>query len=176
MKEDATHPEYNKPIQSPSFAGDLQVGALTEVPGDYISARDLHSELGIWAATAQAWRNFGKIEAKKIGNTWFYPREDLSKLVEKRNRRMYPITIDGKPTKRQDIRSVVHGAILKEAPGDYISSSDVRNKAGIKDGVLRKWRRTGKARAKKVGRSWYYSRQDLLKLLKTEPTWRPKSK
>jgi len=176
MKEDATHPEYNKPTQSPGFAGDLQVGALSEVPGDYISARDLHSELGIWAATAQAWRNFGKIEAKKIGNTWFYPRQDLSRLIEKRNRRTYPITIDGKPTRRRDIRSAVRDAVLTEALGDYMSAKDVRHKAGVKDDTLRKWRRSGNLRAKKIRSTWYYSRQDLLKLLKTEPTWRPKSK
>ena len=50
--------------------------------GDYISARDLHEEFGIWANTARAWRNFAKLRAKKVGTTWFYNRQDLLKLIE----------------------------------------------------------------------------------------------
>jgi hypothetical protein len=147
-----------------------------ETHKDYISAKRLHEEFGIWANTARAWRHSGKIRAKKVGTTWFYHRQDLLKLIEKRNTKTYPITIDGRPTKRQDIRSVVHAAILREAPGDYISSSDVRAGAGIDDNVLRKWRHSRKIRAKKVGRTWYYSRQDLLQLVRTESSRPPKSK
>ena len=102
-----------------------------------------------------------------LADKGFYPRQELLKLIEKRNRKMYPITIDGKPTRRRDVRSTVHDAILKEALGDYISASDVRNKAGISNSTLRGWRHSGKVRAKKVGRAWHYSKQDLLELMRT---------
>jgi len=78
--------------------------------------------------------------------------------------------IDGKPAKLQDIRSSTQDAMLKETLGDYISARDVRetsNKVGIKSATLRSWRNGGKIRAKKVGATWYYSRQDLLELIKT---------
>ncbi|MBA7605125.1 hypothetical protein ES703_12254 [subsurface metagenome] len=79
-------------------------------------------------------------------------------------------TIDGKPAKLSDIRSETQDATLKEALGDYISVRDIletSNKAGIKSATLRSWRNGGKIRAKKVGATWYYSRQDLLELIKT---------
>ena len=79
-------------------------------------------------------------------------------------------TIDGKPAKLQDICSSTQDAMLKEALGDYISARDVRetrNKAGIKSAILRSWRNSGRLRAKKVGATWFYSRQDLLDLIKT---------
>jgi hypothetical protein len=78
--------------------------------------------------------------------------------------------IDGKPVKLQDICSSTQDSILKQALGDYISARDVldtRNKAGIKSAILRSWRNSGRLRAKKVGATWFYSRQDLLELIKT---------
>jgi len=75
-------------------------------------------------------------------------------------------TIDGKPAKLQDICSSTQDAMLKEALGDYISAKDA-HKAGIKDTTLRSWRNRGKTRAKKVKSTWFYSRQDLLDLIKT---------
>jgi DNA-binding transcriptional MerR regulator len=135
--------------------------------GDYILSREAY-RAGVSPSTLRSWRGSGRLRAKKVGTTWFYHRQDLLKLIEKRNRKTYPITIDGKPTKRRDIRSVVLDTILKEALGDCLSASDVRNKAGIKESTLRKWRRSARLRAKKIRNSWYYSRQDLLELIKTE--------
>lgn len=54
-----------------------------------------------------------------------------------------------------------------EALGDYISAKDVHNKASIKYTSLRNWRNSGKIRAKKVGGTWFYSRENLLGLIKT---------
>lgn len=164
---------YTKP---PNPTRVVEDSALKKAPENYISARDLHAELGICANTARAWRYFEKIRAKKIGNTWFYPRQDLLKLTEKRNRRIYPITICGKPTKRKDVKHVVVDTVLKEALGDYISAREAQNPPGIKEGTLQKWRDSGRLRAKKIRNTWYYSRQDLLKLLKTEPQSPPESR
>jgi len=79
-------------------------------------------------------------------------------------------TIDGKPAKLRDVSSSAQDTTLKEALGDYINARDVRetrNKVGIKSATLRSWRNSGKIRAKKVGAIWFYSRQDLLELIKT---------
>ena len=79
-------------------------------------------------------------------------------------------TIDGKPAKLQDIYSSVLNTRLKEALGEYVSARDVRetrNKVGIKSATLRSWRNDGRLRAKKVGSTWFYSRQDLLELIRT---------
>lgn len=67
----------------------------------------------------------------------------------------------------RDVKISVRETILREALGDYISAKDVRNQVGIKDATLRNWRTSGKIRAKKVGGAWYYSRQDLVYLIKT---------
>lgn len=78
--------------------------------------------------------------------------------------------IDGKVAKLSDVNILARDITLKEALGDYISASDVRetcNKVGIKDATLRNWRNSGKIRAKKVGGTWFYSRQDLVELIKT---------
>jgi hypothetical protein len=75
-------------------------------------------------------------------------------------------TIDGKPARLSNVRSEAQGATLKEALGDYISAKDA-HKAGIKDTTLRSWRNRGKIRTKKVESTWFYSRQDLLDLIKT---------
>ena len=82
-------------------------------------------------------------------------------------------TIDGKPAKLQDIYSSTQDAMLKEALGDYVSARDIRethNKVGIKSATLRSWRNDGRLRAKKVGVTWFYSRQDLLELIRTSKT------
>lgn len=163
-------------VEPPNSTRVMQDSVLEKAPESYISARHLHKEFGIWASTARAWRNRGKLRAKKVGATWFYSQQDLSKLVEKLNAKMYPITIDGRPTTPRDVRSVVFDTVLKKALGDYISGKDVRNKAGIKNATLRSWRDSGKLRAKKIRNTWYYSRQDLLQLLKTESDRTPKSK
>ena len=75
-------------------------------------------------------------------------------------------TIDGKPAKLRDVKSCAQDATLKEVLGDYISAKDAY-KAGVKDTTLRSWRNSGKIRAKKVGATWLYSRQDLVDLIKT---------
>lgn len=89
-------------------------------------------------------------------------------------------TIDGKPAKLRDIRSCVQDTTLKEALGDYISARDVRetrNKVGIKDATLRNWRNSGKIRAKKIGATWFYSKEDLIELIRTsdkeKQNWAP---
>lgn len=165
IRKEAIQTVHSKSVKFPDFTGGIRDSTLNGAPENYVSARHLHKELDIWAATARSWRNRGKIRATKVGTTWFYSKQDLSKLIEQRNKEMFPITIDGKPTKRQDIRSAVLDAILKEAFGDHMSARDVQNKAGIKDGTLRKWRRSGKLRAKKVRGTWYYSKQDLARLI-----------
>lgn len=136
---------------------------LKEAPENYISARHLHKELGMWAITARVWRNRGKIPAEKIVATWFYSGQDLSKLLQK----MYPITIDGKRAKLRDVRSWLRDSVLKEALGDYISAKDIHGKVGIEYATLRYWRNSAKIRAKKVGSTWHYSKQDLIDLIKT---------
>ncbi len=75
-------------------------------------------------------------------------------------------TIDGKPAKLRDVKSSAEDATLKEALGDYISAKDAY-KAGVEDTTLRSWRNSSKIRAKKVGAAWFYSRQDLVDLIKT---------
>ena len=75
-------------------------------------------------------------------------------------------TIDGKPAKVSDVRSEAQGATLKEALGDYISAKHA-HRAGIKDTTLRSWGNSGKIRAKKTGATWFYSRQDLIELIRT---------
>lgn len=75
-------------------------------------------------------------------------------------------TIDGKPAKLRDVKRSAQDTTLKEALGDYISAKDA-HKAGVKDTTLRSWRNGGKIRAKKVGATWIYSRQDLVDLIKT---------
>lgn len=75
-------------------------------------------------------------------------------------------TIDGKPVKVSDVRSEAQAATLKEALGDHITAKHA-HRAGIKGATLRSWRNSGKIRAKKVGTTWFYSRQDLLELIKT---------
>lgn len=136
---------------------------VKEVPDNYISARHLHKELGIWATTARVWRNHGKVRAEKIGATWFYSRQDLSKLLQK----MYPITIDGKRAKLRDVGPWVQNNVLKEVLGDYISAKDIHRNVGIELATLRYWRNSARIRAKKVRGTWYYSRQDLIGLIKS---------
>ena len=75
-------------------------------------------------------------------------------------------TIDGKSARLKDIRSCVQDATLKEALGDYIGARDA-HRAGIKSATLRSWRNSGKIRAMKFGLTWFYSRQDLLELIRT---------
>ena len=74
--------------------------------------------------------------------------------------------IDGRLAKLSDIRSQAQDAMLKEALGDNISAKEA-HEAGVKDTSLRSWRNSGRIRARKVKSTWYYSRQDLLELLKT---------
>jgi len=96
------------------------------------------------------------------------PNPSSDKLNMTKKKASY--TIDGKPAKLQDIYSSVLNAMLKEALGDYISARDVRetrNKVGIKSATLRSWRNGGRLRAKKIGATWFYSRQDLIELIKT---------
>ncbi len=75
-------------------------------------------------------------------------------------------TIDGKPAKLRDVSSSAQDATLKEALGDYVSAKHA-HRAGIKDTTLQSWRNGGKIRAKKIGATWFYSRQDLLELIRT---------
>lgn len=75
--------------------------------------------------------------------------------------------IDGKPARLRDVKSRAQDAMLKEALGDYISARDVHNKVGIRVATLRRWRNSGKIRARRVGATWFYSRKDLLDLIKT---------
>lgn len=74
--------------------------------------------------------------------------------------------IDGKLAKLLDVRSQARDVMLKKALGDYITAKDV-HKVGIKYTTLRSWRNSGRIRARKVKSTWYYSRQDLLELIKT---------
>jgi len=73
-------------------------------------------------------------------------------------------TIDGKPAKLRDVKSLAQDATLKEALGDYISARSAC-KAGVMDTTLRSWRNSCRIRAKKVGAVWFYSRQDLVNLI-----------
>lgn len=134
-----------------------------ETSEDYVSARDLHKEWGIWATTARMWRNQGKIRAEKFGATWYYSRQDLSRLLKSK----YPIMIEGERAKLLDIRPWVRDSALKEALGDYISAKDVHYQIDIPYTTLRNWRKSGIVRAKKIGAIWYYSKHDILALIKS---------
>ncbi len=74
--------------------------------------------------------------------------------------------IDGKPTSLKEIRQMSKHDSLRDALGDYISGGEA-HKAGIKDTTLQNWRNSGRLRAKKIGATWFYSRQDLLELIRT---------
>jgi len=144
--------------------------------GDYILSTEAY-RAGVSPSTIRSWRGSGRLRAKKIGHTWYYSRQDLLKLSVERNKKTYQITIDGKPIDhhRRRVRTAVSDAVLKEALGDYLSGKDL-NKAGIDDATLHMWRDTGRVRAKNIRNVWYYSRQDLLPLIKTESHRGPKSK
>ena len=77
--------------------------------------------------------------------------------------------VDGEPTKLANVKSEVSRTSLKDAlqEGDYILTVKDVHRLGIKDTTIRRWRNSGKLRAKKIGATWFYSRQDLLDLIKT---------
>lgn len=75
-------------------------------------------------------------------------------------------TVDGESARLSDVRSKAKDSTLKEALGDYVTVKDT-HRVGIKDATIRRWRNSGKLRAKKIGATWFYSRQDLLELIKT---------
>jgi len=126
----------------------------------YISARNLNKEFGISASKARSWRYLGKIRAKKIEGIWYYSREELSKLVVKSN---IEISLDGEPSTLEDMQD----AVLLESLGEYMSAEEVCYKLKIDQSILQKWRSTKRLRARKIHAIWYYSKQDLLEILKT---------
>lgn len=75
--------------------------------------------------------------------------------------------ISGEPHKRSYVMSEALDATLKEALGEYISARDIYSRTGTRYATLRSWRVSGKIRAMKFGATWFYSRQDLLELIKT---------
>jgi hypothetical protein len=75
--------------------------------------------------------------------------------------------IGGEPVKRSYVMSEALNATLKEALGDYITARDIYNRTSIRYTTLRSWRNSGKIRAMKFGSTWFYSRHDLVELIKT---------
>ena len=74
--------------------------------------------------------------------------------------------INGRISSLREIRSIAKHDSVHDALGDYISSGEAY-KAGISYNTLRKWRINGKLKSKKMKQTWYYSRDDLLNLIKT---------
>ncbi len=75
-------------------------------------------------------------------------------------------TLDGTLCEPGDISHWMADSMLKEALGDYITNKDIYKRIVIKYTKLRSSRKSGKIRAKKVGGTWFYSKQDLLNLIK----------
>lgn len=76
-------------------------------------------------------------------------------------------TTNGKPTTLAEIRKQTDDTSLREAVGDYITALEAGRKANIKSSDLARWRDSGKIRAKKIGGRWFYSRQDLIDVIKS---------
>jgi transposase-like protein len=70
-------------------------------------------------------------------------------------------TFDGKDCTQKELRAALRG--------DYVTSSEARQ-AGISLSTLRKWRDSGRLRAKQTKSRWCYLRQDLIQLLKEPGT------
>lgn len=71
-------------------------------------------------------------------------------------------TIDGEPASLRDVKSGAKADALK----DYITQKHASS-LGFKDTTLRSGRNSGKIRAMKIGTTWFYSKQDLVDLIKT---------
>ncbi len=92
--------------------------------------------------------------------------------VDDMTKRRAAFSINGKPSSLREIRHAAREDSLKHELGDYVAGRETP----VPYPTLRKWRDSGKLRAKKIRDTWYYSRQDLLQLLKTESDRDPKSK
>ena len=75
--------------------------------------------------------------------------------------------IGGELHKRSYVMSEALDATLKEALGDYISARDIYSRTSTRYATLRNWRISGKIRVMKFGITWFYSKRDLLELIKT---------
>lgn len=74
-------------------------------------------------------------------------------------------TIDGEPASLRDVKSGAKADALK----NYITQKHTRS-LGFTGTTLRSWRNSGKIRAQKIGTTWFYSKQDLLELIRTSKT------
>ena len=89
----------------------------------------------------------------------------ISKAVMGREKVVY--ALDNKPSSLKQIQHAAQEDSLRHALGDYISGREAY-RAGISYTTLRRWRSSGKLPAKKIRATWFYSRQDLVQLIKAE--------
>jgi len=88
-------------------------------------------------------------------------------MVKKKAAIRWKYTTNGKPTTLAEIRKEADEALLTEALGEYITSLEARRRANIRSSELARWRASGKIRAKKMGSRWFYSRQDLINVIRS---------
>jgi len=78
--------------------------------------------------------------------------------------------INGKPSSLREIRRVLKDeqqCAKAEILRDGVTAKEAQ-KFGMSAATLRAWRISGRLRARKVESTWYYSRLDLLELIKTK--------
>jgi len=66
-----------KPVRRRDVRPSVWDSVLKEALGDYTSAKEIHSMVGIGYRTLRNWRNSGKVRARKIGAVWYYSRSDI---------------------------------------------------------------------------------------------------
>ena len=83
--------------------------------------------------------------------------------------------IEGKPSSLTGIRRVLKKEQARRTEAEEILAilrgnvtAEEAHKLGISQTTLRTWRNDGKLRAIRVKSIWYYSRQDLLEIIKTK--------
>jgi transposase-like protein len=73
---------------------------------------------------------------------------------------------DGNRVSLKRIKRTIKDTALVESLGEYIESREIIKLTGINSSTLYNWRRSGKIHAKQIDKLWYYSKSELLKLLK----------
>jgi len=81
-KKEAIYTIDGKPAKLIEVKRRAQDEMRKEALGDYISARDVHNNIGIRAATLRSWRNSGKVRAKRIRGYWYYSSQDLLRAIK----------------------------------------------------------------------------------------------
>lgn len=86
-------------------------------------------------------------------------------MAKKRIRIEY--RVNGSPSSPASFAEAALDERLKNRLGGYISSKEIRARTDIGPYTLKRWRDSSRLRAHKVKATWFYSRQDLLDILKS---------